>query len=323
MLSTRLGRVERRSPEYEGKGGPSVRSHKSQKPKDHARRPRLAVVAEQLAAVRDEPVAVGRASRLRVALTRKAQERSMVRREIAALRRDNAALKSELGAGDAPEPASGSGSLETVDVELPGGSNAPGLARSEVRDAIETVVPEDHLAMVILLTSELVTNAVVHAQQPDDATIGLRIIRSQNRLRLEVTDSGSGFNPAARRRPDPGGGGLGLLLVATLSDRWGTTRRTSSQRQWFCVWFELRHTPSYSRRPSAPCMTTGPGRPSPALEPNYPLRLEAVESSPAESPAEVPMSYRAGPARSSNLPPWSGTTVPVFDRTGAGFDIPR
>ena len=146
----------------------------------------------------------------------------------------------------------GSGSLETVDLELPGGPSAPGRARSEIRQAIGAVVRGDDLATVILLTSELVTNAVIHAQPPEDATIGLRIIRSDNRLRVEVTDSGSGFDPAARRRSDPGIGGLGLLLVARLSDRWGTTRRTSNQRQGFCVWFELRQALGYSRRFLAP-----------------------------------------------------------------------
>jgi anti-sigma regulatory factor (Ser/Thr protein kinase) len=113
-------------------------------------------------------------------------------------------------------------------------------------------MPEDDSATVTLLTSELVTNAVVHAHQPDDASIGLRIIRSHERLRVEVTDSGPGFDPAARRRPRPGGGGLGLMLVARLSDRWGTTRLTSNERHRFCVWFEFRNGPGYSRRISAP-----------------------------------------------------------------------
>ena len=104
-------------------------------------------------------------------------------------------------------------------------------------------MPEDDSTTVTLLTSELVTNAVVHAQQPDDASIGLRIIGSKERLRVEVTDSGLGFDPGARRRRAPGSGGLGLLLVARLSDRWGTTRRVSNQRQRFCVWFEFRKSP--------------------------------------------------------------------------------
>lgn len=201
------------------------------------------MVAEQLAAVEDATEAVGKASRLGVARWRKARELSTVRREIAARRRENPAPEAEFAAEDAREPSMGSGLLEGVDLELPGGPSAPGRARIEIRQAIEAVLPEDDSATVTLLTSELVTNAVIHAEQPDDASIGLRMIRSQDRLRVEVTDSGPGFDPAVRRRPDPGSGGLGLLLIAHLSDRWGTTRRTNNQRQRFCVWFELKTQP--------------------------------------------------------------------------------
>jgi anti-sigma regulatory factor (Ser/Thr protein kinase) len=200
----------------------------------------LAVVAEQLAAVEGESAAVGQASRLGVARWWKAGEHSTVRREIAARTRENAALESELGA---KVPPIGSGWLEPVNLELPAGSSAPARARTEIRQAIEAVLPNDDLATVTLLTSELVTNAVIHAQQPDDASIGLRIIRSPDRVRVEVTDSGRGFDPAMRHRPEPGSGGLGLLLVAQLSDRWGTTLRTSNRRHRFCVWFEFRKTP--------------------------------------------------------------------------------
>jgi anti-sigma regulatory factor (Ser/Thr protein kinase) len=197
------------------------------------------VVAEQLAAV-DGESAGGQVSRLGVARWRKGRELSTVRREIAARTRETPAVESELGA---KVPPIGSGWLEPVNLELPAGPSAPARARSEIRQAIEAVLLDDDSATVTLLTSELVTNAVIHAQQPDTASIGLRIMRSRDRVRVEVTDSGRGFEPAATRRPEPGSGGLGLLLVAQLSDRWGTTLRTSNQRHRFCVWFEFRKTP--------------------------------------------------------------------------------
>ena len=227
-----------------GKAGPSVRPDNSQ---IRARRPRVSVVAAQLAAVRDEPAVVGRASRLGVALARRARELSTARREIVALRRENAALKSELGAGGPKLPSTGPALLGLVDLELPGGPSAPRRACSEIRRATAAVLADDDSATATLLTSELVTNAVVHPQQPDHTSIGLRIIPSQNRLRVEVTDSGSGFDPATLGRREPDRAGRGLLLVARLSDRWGTTRRTGARRG-FCVWFELNHGPRYSRR---------------------------------------------------------------------------
>jgi len=60
------------------------------------------VVAVQLAAVGDRPVPVRRESRLGVALAGLAQELAVGRREITALKRENAALRSKLdGAGAA------------------------------------------------------------------------------------------------------------------------------------------------------------------------------------------------------------------------------
>lgn len=206
------------------------------------------MAAEQPAAVSDESAAAGQVQRLGVAWRGEATELSTVRRDTAARTRDNAAVESELGA---EAPPTRSGWLETVILELPAAPSTPARARTEIRRAMEAVLPDDDPATVTLLTSELVTNAVIHAQQPDNASIGLRIIRSQDRLRVEVTDCGPGFDPATRRRPEPGTGGLGLLLVARLSDRWGTTRLTSNQRQRFCVWFECRTSPGYSRRLSA------------------------------------------------------------------------
>ena len=141
------------------------------------------------------------------------------------------------------DPPNGPGFIEIVDLDLPAGPSAPGRARFEIRHATEAVLAENDSATATLLTSELVTNAVIHPQQPDDTSIALRIIRAPDRLRIEVTDSGSGFDPATPPQEKPESGGRGLLLVARLSDRWGTTRQTTKQRQEFCVWFELNQAP--------------------------------------------------------------------------------
>ncbi|MGB0094757.1 MAG: ATP-binding protein [Solirubrobacteraceae bacterium] len=239
-----------------GKARPSVRPKNSRKQDNRTRRPRLSAVAAQLAATRDESTAVGQASQFGVA-ARNAHELSAARRENAALRRENAALRSKLGAGVeggggmTGDPPNGPGFIEIVDLDLPGGPSAPGRARSEIRHATEAVLAEDDSATATLLTSELVTNAVIHPEQPDDTSIGLRIIPAQGRLRVEVTDSGSGFDPATLAQEEPESGGRGLLLVGRLSDRWGTTRQTSKQRQRFCVWFELKQSTRYSRRIAA------------------------------------------------------------------------
>jgi hypothetical protein len=61
----------------------------------------LSVVAAQLAAARDRTVLARRESRLGVALARLGRERAVARREITALKRENATLRSKLDAGGA------------------------------------------------------------------------------------------------------------------------------------------------------------------------------------------------------------------------------
>ena len=87
---------------------------------------------------------------------------------------------------------------------------------------------------VRLLVSELVTNAVRHADLAIGDVIGLVIELVEHKLRVEVHDPGGGFVPTAPA-PDPARpSGWGLYLVAELADRWGVD---SDERT--LVWFEL------------------------------------------------------------------------------------
>lgn len=79
---------------------------------------------------------------------------------------------------------------------------------------------------VLLLVSELVSNSVRHSFSEE---IDIHIRANGERIRVEVSDDGPGFNEEA-----PRGDGLGLTIVEKLSDRWGLT---SGER--FTVWAEL------------------------------------------------------------------------------------
>ncbi|MET7378385.1 SpoIIE family protein phosphatase [Streptomyces sp. NPDC005526] len=89
---------------------------------------------------------------------------------------------------------------------------------------------EDLSFSVELIVSELVTNAIRHARGP----IGLRLIRSSNRLICAVSDHSS-TSPHLRRAQVVEEGGRGLFLVAQFALRWGTRYAGDGK----IIWAEL------------------------------------------------------------------------------------
>jgi anti-sigma regulatory factor (Ser/Thr protein kinase) len=133
-------------------------------------------------------------------------------------------------------PARGSAELdypEPVELELPVGVGAPGQARREVSEATAGKLSQPHSEVAVLLASELVTNAVIHPERRDNDSIGLRISAGDGRARVEVADSGAGFDPSVPRK-DKTAGGRGLRIVDHGAVRWGTSRDDR-----FRVWFEI------------------------------------------------------------------------------------
>jgi anti-sigma regulatory factor (Ser/Thr protein kinase) len=108
-------------------------------------------------------------------------------------------------------------------------------AAAEARHALAGITFADGRERdVRLLVSELVTNAVRHANLAPGDAILLVIDLEDSVLRVEVHDPGGGFIPRAPA-PDPARpSGWGLYLVEELADRWGV----DSDEQTL-VWFEL------------------------------------------------------------------------------------
>lgn len=103
-----------------------------------------------------------------------------------------------------------------------------------MRDALEDRVPAEVLEDTLLVVSELVANAVLHAGLADGVPIEFRVC-TDGCIRIDVRDRGRGFlrsdpGPAAGRRF----GGRGLGIVATISDRWGIV-----EDDGVLVWAEL------------------------------------------------------------------------------------
>jgi anti-sigma regulatory factor (Ser/Thr protein kinase) len=114
------------------------------------------------------------------------------------------------------------------------GALAVRLAREYVRDASPEQLPAERVADLVLLTSELVTNAV---QNSDAGPIRLAVVGGATFTRIEVG------NPRQTwaRAPEAGSlepdqlRGRGLFLVDQLSERWGTDDGDCT------VWFEFDH----------------------------------------------------------------------------------
>lgn len=116
---------------------------------------------------------------------------------------------------------------------FPEGPQAAGAVRRWIRQSsggLDRALRED----VVLLATELVTNAVRHGR----GEVTVHLWPGPDVVRVEVGDA----NP---RRPEPGGydldaeDGRGLLIVGALSSRWGTAPLPGGNGK--TVWFELDH----------------------------------------------------------------------------------
>jgi anti-sigma regulatory factor (Ser/Thr protein kinase) len=104
----------------------------------------------------------------------------------------------------------------------------PARARSVVAAVLERAGHGEVAATALLLTSELVTNAVVHAGSP----VNMRVRCDDHALRVEVRD---GSSEAPRRVDGVGGsvGGRGMHLVDALATDWGCRSLAGGKIVWF------------------------------------------------------------------------------------------
>ena len=84
-----------------------------------------------------------------------------------------------------------------------------------------------------LLVTELVTNGVRHGSERGPVTVVVHV--GAERVRVEVSDCGRGFDPPEAPMPHADGtGGWGLQLVDRVASSWGVQIAAMT-----CVWFEL------------------------------------------------------------------------------------
>ena len=117
-------------------------------------------------------------------------------------------------------------------VTLPLAPRAARLARQEVCDALTSWGLERLEDTAVLLTSELVSNAVQHARRGSE--LELRIGDTTAWLRIEVADA----DPHPPQHHSPAAldeSGFGLVLIEALATKWGVDQATAGKT----VWIEL------------------------------------------------------------------------------------
>ncbi|MBN1527750.1 MAG: ATP-binding protein [Thermoleophilaceae bacterium] len=128
--------------------------------------------------------------------------------------------------------AHSTGEGELLEVHLDGGPRAAAVAREAVA-AADGSVPAAVRDDVLLLVTELITNAVRHAGARPGSGVDLSMAVSARGVRVEVADGGGGFTRGVTSPRPRDGGGWGLYLVDRLADDWGVESTASGTSVWF------------------------------------------------------------------------------------------
>ena len=118
-------------------------------------------------------------------------------------------------------------------LDLEHGPTAPHRARLALRHLLGNAADRALGRDAVLVTSELVTNAVKHTTEPCE--LQAWFCEEPPSLRVEVCDSSENLPTVPLRVAPDSLGGRGLLLVDALATAWGTERRATGK----VVWFEM------------------------------------------------------------------------------------
>ena len=129
-----------------------------------------------------------------------------------------------------------SGGGTAVRERIAGGVAAPAVARELLSGLLETTIPENTMHDVLLLVTELVTNAVRHAHVDEGTALEIGVVATPSLIRVAVTDPGGDDTPRVQELDPEIPGGMGLFLVEQISTRWGFDQRGAGANR---VWFEL------------------------------------------------------------------------------------
>jgi anti-sigma regulatory factor (Ser/Thr protein kinase) len=118
---------------------------------------------------------------------------------------------------------------QRADWVLEADAQSIGRARTLIAQTLGDL-PAESLEVVLLLTSELVTNAVRHGAGP----VGLHVVWGDGAVRVEVADQ-SPERPVVRAVDRDALNGRGLILVDGLSTGWGVLAGRPGKTVWFTL----------------------------------------------------------------------------------------
>ncbi len=115
------------------------------------------------------------------------------------------------------------------------GPGAPGLARASLREWLAAEGLEEFQEPALMVVSELVTNAVVHAR----TVLEVSFAADERGFEVGVSDHdrrwprlGRQLTEVTRSEGNLIHGGRGLTIVDALADEWGTAPTAHGKRVW-------------------------------------------------------------------------------------------
>ena len=121
------------------------------------------------------------------------------------------------------------GPLAILELALPCEASSPRLARVGVIEAVPPWWVGQEMDRLLIVVSELVTNAVRHTDPHC-------VLRLRHSAELEITIEVDDTDHRSAQRPATTELGRGLGVVQQLTERWGIERTRTGK----CVWAEIR-----------------------------------------------------------------------------------
>ena len=119
--------------------------------------------------------------------------------------------------------------MQSADWVFTSGAHSASQARTSIAGRAGDL-SDEHLEIALLLTSELVTNAVLHGAGP----VEVRMVWGEGQVRVEVEDRSPQL-PAMRPLDGGSPDGRGLHLVNALSNAWGVSPAGIGKTVWFTL----------------------------------------------------------------------------------------